>query len=89
VIDIAEKVKVKGARLRWYGHVIRRDEGRDVKRYYGMKRSELRSAEKVGKARLGWYEHVLRRDIKRAGQRYYEDEWEHRVEEMCERISKY
>ena len=39
VIDIAEKVRE--ALLRWYGHVIRRDEGelvRDIN--CGMKRSE-------------------------------------------------
>ena len=38
VVDIAEKVRE--ARLRWYGHVIRRDEGELVGRHYGMKRSE-------------------------------------------------
>jgi hypothetical protein len=39
VVDIAEKVRE--ALLRWYGHVIRRDEGelvRDIN--CGMKRSE-------------------------------------------------
>jgi hypothetical protein len=32
VIDIAEKVRE--ARLRWYGHVIRRDEGEPVRDIY-------------------------------------------------------
>jgi hypothetical protein len=26
--------------MRWYGHTIRRDAGKPVERYYGMKRSE-------------------------------------------------
>ena len=39
VVDITEKVRE--ARLRWYTHVIRRDEGELVdQRHYGMKRSE-------------------------------------------------
>jgi hypothetical protein len=37
VVDFAENARE--ARLRWYGHVIRRDEGEPV-RNYGMKRSE-------------------------------------------------
>jgi hypothetical protein len=35
MIGIAEKMME--ARLRWYGHVIRRDGKRACQRYYGMK----------------------------------------------------
>ena len=38
MVDIAEKARE--AMLRWYGHVIRRDEGELVREHYGMKRSE-------------------------------------------------
>ena len=37
VVDIAEKVR--GARLGWFGHVIRRDEG-ELVRHCGLKRSK-------------------------------------------------
>jgi hypothetical protein len=37
VVDIAEKVREE--KLRWCGHIIRRDEG-ELVRHYGMKRSE-------------------------------------------------
>jgi hypothetical protein len=43
VVDIAEKVKE--ARLRWYGHVIRRDEGEMVRD--NMERIMKRSEEDV------------------------------------------
>jgi hypothetical protein len=37
VVDIAEKVR--GAKLGWFGHVIRRDEG-ELVRHCGLKRSK-------------------------------------------------
>jgi hypothetical protein len=39
VVDIERNARE--ARMRWYGHIIiRRDAGKPVERYYGMKRSE-------------------------------------------------
>jgi hypothetical protein len=59
LVDIAEKVRE--ARLRWYGHVIRRDEGelvRDIWNEEIRRRSVLVDiAEK-----LRWYGHVISGD---------------------------
>ena len=64
VVDIAEKVRK--ARLRWYGDVIRRDEGelvRDITELRDQKKIWVVDiAEKMRETRLRWYEHVIRRD---------------------------
>ena len=63
VVDIAEKVRE--ARLRWCGHVIRRDEESWSETLWN---EEIRRCgvvdivEKVREARLRWYRHVIRRD---------------------------
>jgi hypothetical protein len=67
VVDFAEKVRE--ARLRWYGHVIRRDELMNESQSEPLWNEEIRRrcevvdiAEKVREARLRWYGHVIRRD---------------------------
>ena len=63
MVDIAEKVRE--ARLRWYGHVIRKDEElvRDILWIEEIRRcGVVNIAEKVREARLRWYGDVIRRD---------------------------
>jgi hypothetical protein len=52
VVDIAEKIRE--ARLRWYGHVIRRDEGELARDIWNeeIRRCEVVDIEKVREAKL-------------------------------------
>jgi hypothetical protein len=62
VVNIAEKTRK--ARLRWCGHVTRRDKGELVERLGNgeIRRSEVMDiAKKARKARLTWCGHVMRR----------------------------
>ena len=60
MLDIVEKVRE--ARLRWYGHVIRRDEGELVRDNEEIRRrcGVVDISEKVREARLRWYGQVIR-----------------------------
>ena len=63
MVDNAEKVRE--ARLRWYGHVIIRDEElvRDILWNEEIRRCGVVDiAGKVREARLRWYGHVIKRD---------------------------
>jgi hypothetical protein len=56
---------VREARLRWNGHVIRRDEGSWSQTLWNEEIRRCRVvdiADKVREARLRWYGHVIRRD---------------------------
>jgi hypothetical protein len=60
VVDIAKKARE--ARLRWYGHIIRRDEGELLWNEEIRGRCEVVDiAEKVSKVRLRGYGHIIRR----------------------------
>ena len=62
VVDIAEKVRK--ARLRWYGHVIRDEESwSEILWNEEIGRCGVVDiTEKVREARLRWYGHIIRRN---------------------------
>jgi hypothetical protein len=62
---------VRKSRLRWYGHVMRRDEGAGIRRVL-----EFEAAGEIGRSRprMGWKEQV-EKDMLKAGLRH-EDAWD-------------